>query len=159
MSTSSSYMKYFLIRFLILELLFFHFCIVYSQNPRDIEFANSLFSDSKFEKAAKYYEKLVNDYPDNYDFTLKLARCYLFSKNYLEADHYYQKVLALSDKNNPSIILEYGDLMLKMGQPELARRYFMNYNNLMEKNDLSIIQSIDNIESNEKYYEDSVFIE
>lgn len=152
------YLKPLNLRFFLFCILIFHFFIGISQNNNTvIQKADEYFQNQEFVKAIKNYNKVLVSDPDNYHINLQLARSYFKIEQYQNADNHYKKVLSFYEKNDPIVFLEYGELQMKMGQPEIARNYFMNYNNLMEKNDIQTFQYQSSIEFSDKYYEDSSF--
>jgi outer membrane protein OmpA-like peptidoglycan-associated protein/tetratricopeptide (TPR) repeat protein len=158
MNVNDCYLKVMIIRFFLLILLIFHSLINYSQNNNaDYQKADNYYNNHEFEKAIKYYNKVLELYPENYDVNLKIARSYLKLEQFQNANIHYQKIISQTGNIDPAIYLEYGELQIKSGQPEVARNYFMKYNNLMENNDIQSFQYQNIIESNDKYYTDSSF--
>ncbi|MGD2036135.1 MAG: OmpA family protein [Bacteroidales bacterium] len=120
--------------------------------------ADRFYQEEKYDKAVKFYGKIVGSADYNEKAYLQCARCYEKIQEYDKADKLYSQVFVKSKSVDPEVFLEYGTLLMKLGRNGEARSYFMSYNNLMEKNDLRVIRNIMSIEDVDKYYKDSSFI-
>jgi outer membrane protein OmpA-like peptidoglycan-associated protein/tetratricopeptide (TPR) repeat protein len=122
-----------------------------------IQKANSFFEAQKYDHALKYYLKAVELEKYSEKVNLMCARSYEKLEKYEEANEYYLQVFKQSITVDPTLFLEYANLQMKLGQPDVARSYLMSYNNLMEKNDLQVLRNIKSIEDLNKYYYDSAY--
>lgn len=68
----------------------------YAQNNTDEELANQYFSNKEFDKAAVYFEKLLDKYPSQ-PYYLKLLDCYVELKEFKNAE----KLIKRQQKQNP----------------------------------------------------------
>jgi outer membrane protein OmpA-like peptidoglycan-associated protein/tetratricopeptide (TPR) repeat protein len=144
--------------FLFVILFFSQLVAIYSQKQSDdYKKAESYYKEQKYEKAIKYYQIILETNPDYSEVLVKIARCYEKMGQYQHADENYAQLFIRSEKVDPALFLEYGELQLKMGRPEKARGYFISYNNLMESNDLRVIQYLYSIENSDQFYYDSSF--
>jgi tetratricopeptide (TPR) repeat protein len=90
--------------YIIAILLFCLFNLGYSQTKSpDYLKADEYFQLQDYNKALKYYNKVLTADPDNYDVNLKIARCYFKTDQYQDADSYYQKVLSYYELVDPSV--------------------------------------------------------
>ena len=120
--------------------------------------ADNYYQQEKYEKAIKYYQKVITETEYNERAYLQSARCYEKIEELAVADELFAQVFFKSEKVEPAIFLEYGDLLMKLGKNDEARSYYMSYNNLMENNDLRVLRNLKSIEDIEKYYLDTAFI-
>lgn len=143
--------------YLIIAFLSVQFTIFSQTYNAEIQKADEYYINNEFEKAVKYYNKAYESDPENYELNLKMARSYVKLKQYQFADKHYQKVLSYYEKKDPSVFVEYGELQMILGNPELARNYFTKYNNLIEGNDIQSFKYQNSIEYEDKFYDDSSF--
>jgi outer membrane protein OmpA-like peptidoglycan-associated protein len=137
---------------------FFQLQYIYShQVNKDFIKAESNYNEQNYDKAIKYFLKVLEAHPDDSIALLRIARCFEKLGQYPDAEKYYSKLIIQSNKTNPNLFLEYGQLLLKIGRHEDARDLFTSYNNLRESNDLMISQDPYCIEDKEKFYRDSSF--
>ncbi len=144
--------------FLLCWLILSHIMCFSQEISEILQKADMYFAAQNYNKAIKYYLKAYNINNYSKETNLKCARCYIKLEMFADADRFYSNVLKQSDSINPSIFLEYGELQLKLGHPELARSYLVSYNNLIEKNDIRALRYIKSIEDIDKYYLDSSYI-
>ena len=148
-----------IILFIALSVCLLHAFPCFSQEANKfIQKADTYYEAKEYNKALKYYLKAIDLDAYYGQANLKCARCYEKLGKYEEADHYFSIVFKQSAALDPALFLEYGELQMKLGHPELARSYFVSYNNLIENGDLRAIRYIKSIEDIDKYYSDSSFI-
>ena len=78
----------------------------------------------KFKEAETIFQQLVNEHPEQAQYTTALARTLLEAKHYPEALARYQKAVQ-QFPDNDAIKLEYITSLLKAGKPEAARKNLM----------------------------------
>ncbi len=131
----------------------------YSQKTEKyFEKADKFYQLEQYEKAIKYYRKIVNEIGYDEQAYLQIARSYEKTEEFAKADEFFAEVFYKSESVEPVIFLEYGDLLMMLGKNDEARTYYMSYNNLMENNDLRVLRNLKSIEDVDKYYFDTAFI-
>lgn len=121
--------------------------------------ADDYYQQEKYEKAIKYYQKVITETGYNERAYLQSARCYERIEELEVADELFAQVFFKSENVEPVIFLEYGNLLMMLGKNDEARSYYMSYNNLMENNDPRVLRNLKSIEDIEKYYLDTAFID
>ncbi|MBN1598057.1 MAG: OmpA family protein [Bacteroidales bacterium] len=145
--------------FISLFLLYTHLNNHAQQGSKYLIKADEFYAEQNYNKALKYYIKESKEVGGYSEYCyLQAARCYDKMEEYNLSDQYYNQIFFKSDNVEPSLFLEYGNLLLKIGRSDEARSYFMSYNNLMEKNDPRVLRFISSIEDIDKYYLDSSFV-
>ena len=150
----------FLTKYLLSFILIATYCSVNAQkSDKYFDEADKYYQEGRYEKAAKLYMKVVDieDYSERA--YIQLARSFEKIQNYNEAEQYFNEIFVKTDSVDPRYLLEYGELLMKLGENDRARSYFVSYNNLMEQSDPRVMQYIHSIEDREHYFYDSSFIQ
>lgn len=121
------------------ELLFFVFlfcCLlgqgadgVYAQMAPVVKKADSYFNNNEYAKAIPLYKKAADK---NEEALKKLADCYRITKNYVEAERTYEKLVA-KKTDDAMIHYYYGEVLLSNNKYEEAKKQFKIYSELNPK--------------------------
>jgi len=83
--------------------------------------------DGRYEKALPMFEKLLMNYPENLQVNYNISLCHYFSENFLEANKFFEKVIALANPFLEEINAEYSD------NPKKAEKEIKNFNKEIDK--------------------------
>lgn len=94
---------------------------------KKLRWADGLFKEGSYFNAIDYYQQLKQEQERNPYLTYQLAECYMLTRDYVPAAHYYGEVYALAQKLYPEAIYKQA-LNLKMaGQYESAIAQFNKF--------------------------------
>lgn len=80
---------------------------------KKLRWADNLFREGSYFNAIEYYQQLKQEQERNPYLTYQLAECYMMTRDYVPAAHYYGEAYALAPKVYPEAIYKHA-LMLKM---------------------------------------------
>jgi len=116
--------------------------------------ANELFNEKKYDDAQKIYEKLLTENPDAYILNVNIGNCYFQKENYQKAIEYYKKVL----EENPDYtraLISAGNAYINMKDKENALKYYEKVD--IEKiKDTVVLYNIGNILYSHAQYEKAI---
>ena len=152
------YLKKFKLVCLLISIILFLASASSNKTLKLYEKADKYYNERKYEQALKFYYKIISHTGFDEKAYLQAARCSHYLEKYSDADQYYTQLFYKSEKVEPILFLEYGELLMKLDRQDEARSYFSSYNNLMENNDLRVLRYIESIEHYDKYLLDSSFV-
>jgi len=85
----------------------------------DLNKANKLYGEKKYEEAKKIYEKILSENPDAYVLNINIGNCYFQKEEYEKAISYYKKVLE-RDPNFSRALISIGNAYINMKNTEKA---------------------------------------
>lgn len=143
-------MKKYIIPFL---LFFLIISAINYTNAQSLTFfkANELYNEKSYAEAIPKYEEVLIKENNNTTAILNLADCYRLTNNIEKAVFYYAKAVTLPDVK-PITKYYYAQALMKIGNYDLAKKYFAEYNE--DSRGKTMINSIDHIND---FFKDSAY--
>ena len=98
---------------------------------KKIRWADNLFRSGSYFNAIDYYQQLKQEQERNPYLTFQLAECYMFTRDYVPASHYYQEVYAYAPKIYPEAIFRAALMLKQQGDYQAA---IVSFNKFMSDN-------------------------
>jgi len=98
---------------------------------KKIRWADNLFRSGSYFNAIDYYQQLKQEQERNPYLTFQLAECYMFTRDYVPAAHYYQEVYAYAPKIYPEAIFRAALMLKQQGEYNAA---IVAFNKFMSDN-------------------------
>ncbi|MBA3829544.1 MAG: OmpA family protein [Taibaiella sp.] len=87
---------------------------------KKLRWADNLFSAGSYFNAIDYYQQLKQEQERNPYLTYQLAECYWYSRDYVNASHYYAEAYSLAPKLYPEAIFKEAMMLKMQGEYETA---------------------------------------
>lgn len=117
-------------RFALVALLLFMGIAISAQDAGKLKKANDLFEHFSFPAAAEAYKKILAKNDDVPEAKIKLAECYRHMLMPVEAEYWYEQVVALPE-SEPIHKYWYGSALKMNGKFDEAKQMFMEYAQLV----------------------------